>query len=139
MSETSNFINAILTEASYDFTEEYEELLKDWYGDDISMFNPDDEDLLDVARCLTRHIEFWRTASDPKYPWTSYEKLRYKYEMLLRVHSNLLEAYSYLVDEKEQLVEDCRYFHRKIGPTIIKGGCGNVLERRLKNGDSDAA
>jgi len=138
MSKAKNYIDALLTETFYDATENLDELLRDWYGDDLSLFNIDDPDLSIAARSLTRYIQFWGTAAYP--PLTSYEKLRRKYDALLDVHSNLLEEYAILRDEKAQLAETCRCLRRRIFSTKIKGGCGSAKERRrLKNDEMSAA
>jgi len=137
MSESRNYIDALITETFFDATEELDELLRDWYGDDISLFNLDDEDLSIAARSLTRVIRFWGTATYP--PLTSYEKLRRKYEALLAIHSCLIEAYGNLRDENEKLVVASQHDKRKIISTRIKGGCGSVKERRLSKIDLSSA
>ena len=121
-----------------DLNEEYEELLMDWYGDDISLLDIDDIDLYDVVGRLTSLLRFWRTDFD--CPLTSYEKLRRKYEALLYVHSNLIEAYAYLSDVNEQLVKACRNGKRIIDSTKINRGCSSAKERRqMKNDETSAA
>ena len=136
MSETSMYISELLQETFYDFTEEYDELLNDWYGDDLSIFNPDDEDLYDVVKRLTRKIRFWCTSPNP--PLSSYEKLRRKYESLLAIHSRLIEAHCSLRDENEQLAKAFRHGQRKNITTKIKYGCGCAMERRYEKNDEES-
>jgi len=138
MYDANNYISALLTEPFCDLTEEYEELLKDWYGDDLSLFDIDDEDLASAVRRLTDLERFWFTSTYP--PLTSYEKLRRKYETLLAIHSCLIEAYENLRDDNEKLVVACRQNTSKIAPTKINCGCGYTKERRhRKNDESNAA
>lgn len=138
MYEANNFISALITEPFCDFTEEYEELLGDWYGDDLSLFDIDDEDLCHAVRKMTSVTRFWCTAPYP--PLTSYEKLRRKYETLLAIHSFLIEAYINLREENERLVGACRDSRRKIIAIKINRGCGYAKKRRFhKNGDTPAA
>ena len=125
----TNFISALLAEPFCDLAEEYEELLTDWYGDDLALFDIYDEDLCQAVRKLQSVTRLCWTATYPQM--TSYEKLRCKYEALLNVHSCLIEAYGNLSDENEKLGKTCRDSRKKIlklksiadAAQLRKGGC----------------
>jgi len=137
MYEIRKDTNVLITEPFCDFTEEFEDLLMDWYGDDLSIFNIDDDDLCHIVGRLANLLRFWCTDCD--VPISSYEKLRRKYEALITIHNRLLEAYSNLLDDNEQLAKACRYGKRKIISTKIKDGCGSVKERRYPKSDTSSA
>jgi hypothetical protein len=103
MSMASNTVAGILNATFYDVTEEYASLLKDWYGDDLSSIDCDDEDLADAVWELTRSINYWRTDPDRMTP---YEKLRAKYEALMETHQSLLDERRKLVSTIRQQQED---------------------------------
>ena len=96
MSVASNYIAGILNEPWYDVTEEYDELLSQWYGEDLSLFDADDEELAACVRRLTRTFRYWRTNPEQM---TSYEKLRSEYEALTEQHQCLLDEYRILLAE----------------------------------------
>jgi len=101
MYEANKYIHALFNEPFCDLAEEYEELLRDWYGDDISLFDLDDEDLSEALRRLTQIDRFWRTASKPDP--SHYEKLRRKYDLLLELYSSLAEDYNNLRNDNRKL------------------------------------
>jgi hypothetical protein len=101
MSVASNYISGILNEPWYDVTEEYTELLSQWYGEDLSLFDADDEDLAECVRRLTRTFRYWRT--NPRQ-MTPYEKLRSEYYALTEQHQRLLDEYRILLAETENRV-----------------------------------
>jgi hypothetical protein len=94
MSMASNTVAGILNATFYDVTEEYASLLKDWYGEDLSSIDYDDEDLADAVRGLTRSINYWRTNPDRTTP---YERLRARYEALIETHQSLLDERRMLI------------------------------------------
>jgi hypothetical protein len=101
MSIASDYISGILNEPWYDVTEQYAELLSQWYGDDLSLFDADDEELAVCVRRLTRTFRYWRTDPDLMTP---YEKLRRKYEALTEQYQCLLdEYYTLLAKAKDQM------------------------------------
>jgi hypothetical protein len=92
MNKANLFTQEILNETSwYDITEEYALLLREWYGEDLSLFDPNDEDFADSVRRLTKTFRYWR--AKPQYLITPYEKLRNEYECLVEVHAKLMMAY----------------------------------------------
>jgi hypothetical protein len=103
MSMASNTVAGILNATFYDVTEEYTNLLKDWYGEDLSRIDCDDEDLADAVRGLTRSINYWRTDPDRMTP---YERLRARYEALIETHQSLLDERRKLVSTIRQQQED---------------------------------
>jgi hypothetical protein len=101
MSIASDYISGILNEPWYDVTEEYAELLSQWYGDDLSLFDADDEELAVCVRRLTRTFRYWRTDPDLMTP---YEKLRRKYEALTEQYQRLVDEYhTLLAKTKDQM------------------------------------
>jgi hypothetical protein len=138
MNEANEYIRGLLAESWYDITEEYGELLRKWYGEDISMFDPEDEDLCDSIRRLTSTFRFW--CCGPPFVLTPYEKLRGEYDALIELHAQLLEEYVLLLKQSEQLAWACQENRRKAISPKIKGGSKSTAERRIrKNDDSDAA
>jgi hypothetical protein len=102
MSVASNYISGVLNETWYDVTEEYAELLSQWYGEDLSLFDADDEDLATCVRRLTRTFRYWRTNPGQMTP---YEKLRSEYEALTEQYQCLLDEYRILLAETKNQVE----------------------------------
>jgi hypothetical protein len=98
MSIASDYISGILNEPWYDVTEEYAELLSQWYGDDLSLFDADDEELAACVRRLTRTFRYWRT--DPGH-MTPYEKLRREYEALTEQYQRIVDEYRILLAESK--------------------------------------
>jgi hypothetical protein len=82
----------------HDFSEECAGLLSEWYGDDLSSFDPDDEDLNIAFNNLRRSISFWRTGIITASP---YQKLRIMYDSLLDAYMLLVEDHKMLLAEKE--------------------------------------
>lgn len=101
MYDPSKYIRALIAEPFCDLADEYWGLLKDWYGDDLSLFDIDDEDLSEALRRLTQIDRFWRT--DPKPYRTPYEKLRRKYDLLLELYSSLADDYNNLRNVNSKL------------------------------------
>jgi hypothetical protein len=98
MSIASDYISGILNEPWYDITEEYAGLLSQWYGDDLSLFDADDEELAVCVRRLTRTFRYWRT--DPGH-MTPYEKLRREYEALTEQYQRIVDEYHILLAESK--------------------------------------
>jgi hypothetical protein len=69
-------------------TEPYEQLLREWYGEDLSLFNSEDPDLATLIYGLTRNNHYWTFNPNTM---TSYEKLRAKYDVLLSACEQLFE------------------------------------------------
>jgi hypothetical protein len=105
MSIASNTITGILGASFHDVTEEYAELLQDWYGEDLSLLDHDDEDLATAVRAMTRRIGYWRTGS---IRMTPYERLRAKYEALIEMHQSLMEERRILKCAIRQQQNVCR-------------------------------
>jgi len=74
----------------YDMREEAEQLLSEWYGGDLSAFDPDDQELNMAFAGLMRTLLFSKKGA---YAISSYEKLRMKYDALLEVHTKLIEEH----------------------------------------------
>jgi len=138
MYNESNFIESLLDETlGYDMREEYADLLSDWYGDDISLFDPDDEDLNIAFRRLNNTYTFWKTS---RYVTSPYQKLRMKYDLLLESYMQLIEDLQTALHEKGQLAKFCYDGKRQVVTTKTNGGCNAGLERRAsENGRTDAA
>jgi hypothetical protein len=126
MSIAKNTIAGILNASFYDVTEEYAQLLEDWYGVDMSLIDHDDEDLANLVWGLTRSIDYWRTNLNRLTP---YEKLRIRYEALIEQHQALLEDY---LDVKS-LLKTLRKT-RGISPDLYA-----LTEGRLIDKDTSAA
>jgi hypothetical protein len=134
-----HFIESLLNETvGYDMREEYTGLLFEWYGDDLSGFDPDDEDLIVAFERLRSNYTFWRTGP---YNVSPYQKLRAKYDALLETYMQSIDELTALRHENEQLAMACRKSQRMGVSNKIKGGCGSAKkERRLiKNDRPDAA
>jgi hypothetical protein len=129
MSMASNYISGILNEQWYDVTEEYSELLSQWYGDDLSLFDTDDEDLAICLRRLSRTFRYWRT--NPGH-MTPYEKLRRDYEALTEQCRALIDDNAALRAETTRLLADCRESAR----TKKKRSCRSKGKERkeIRNG-----
>jgi hypothetical protein len=139
MTIVSSYIECHLNESfGFEMGEVYEELLYDWYGEDLSLFDPDDEDLAIALTDIRKISMFWRTCP---VQMSSYEKLRRLYDALLELYLQLVEDYNAVCLEKEQLALACQKVNRKILTLTIKGGCGSAaIERRFqKHVRNDAA
>ena len=124
----SRFIESHLNETlGYEMGEAYEELLYDWYGDDLSLFNPDDSDLAIALVSLRKNHLFWHTSPNAISP---YQKLRRKYDALLESHMQLVDDYREACSEIEQFEKACQVHGRKTIAVKIKGGCSPAKERR---------
>ena len=136
MSSISDFIESHLNETlGYEMREKYEELLYDWYGDDLSLFNPDDEDLAIAFINLRKNDLFWRTNPVLTSP---YQKLRRKYDALLESYMQIVDDYKTACFEKEQLAAACRKTRRQVIALKINGG-RSVFERRSGQHDRSGA
>jgi len=113
MSNASNIIAGVLGLSVFDVTDEYAQLLEDWYGDDLSLLDYDDDDLATAVNRLTRSIAFWRTNPNRLSP---YEKLSLKYEALIEQHRALLDVYH----EAQIIIADLRTQQRT---TTIQTRC----------------
>ena len=138
MHNTRNLAESLLNEAfGYDMAEECAALLWEWYGDDLSPFDPDDEDLNIAFGRLRTRWTFWQT---DRYAVSPYQKLRRKYDALIEAYMLLVDDFRAALDENEQLASACQKNHREVVSTKIKGGCGCAIERGCgKNYCPDAA
>ena len=128
MNTTRNLANSLLNESfGYDFSEECAGLLLEWYGDDLSSFDLDDEDLEIAFGRLRTYFTFWRTG---RYTISPYQKLRLKYDALLESYLQMIDDYRTACSEKEQAEKACQVRGRKTIMVKVKGGCSHAKERR---------
>lgn len=123
MSIASDTIAGVLNASFYDVTEEYAELLEEWYGEDLSLIDHDDEGLAAAVWGLTHSIDYWRTNPARMTP---YEKLRIEYQALVEQYQSILEECSAL-KATVMLLQETRY-------SLIK-----KEREKPKNGESIAA
>ena len=125
MSVASDTIAGVLGISVFDVTEDYAQILEDWYGEDLSLLDHDDDDLAAAVRRLLRPIDFWRT--NPKR-MTPYEKLRAEHEALIEQHRALLEehrdALLRIKNLSKQHVPDS-------SRAVVKSGRDPATERRV--------
>lgn len=138
MNRTSAFIESLLNETlGYDMCEQYAALLYDWYGDDISLFNPDDEDLAIAFNRLRKTDLFWRTSPTAQSP---YQKLSRKYDILLESYMQLLDVYKNVCAEISGTTKAFAVNNRKIVALKIKGkGWSATKTSGDLSGDNTAA
>ncbi|MDR3304571.1 MAG: hypothetical protein LBS85_00860 [Clostridiales Family XIII bacterium] len=121
----------------FDITEEYEDLLQEWYGDSSAAYSTDDDDFADSFRALTKNYRFWHF--DEK-PMTSYERLRARYNALLDLHLGLVGLYKDFCAAHKEAAAPRDNGQRRIISADIKGGCKPNEERGIShiNGESVA-
>jgi len=135
MIQAKHYTEELMTCDWFDITEEYENLLQEWYGDSSAAYNTDDDDFADAFRALAKNYRFWHF--DEK-SMTSYERLRARYNALLDLHLDLVELYKDLTHKKAAAARGKG--RRRIISVDIKGGCKPNGERRIShiNGESVA-
>ena len=102
----SNLLGSLLDDSfGHDLTEECAGLLSEWYGDDLSAFDPEDEDLNTAFAGLRRSISFWRAGPSSISP---YQRLRLMYDAILEAYIQLAEDHKDLLEKNEQLMTACR-------------------------------
>jgi hypothetical protein len=136
MNDQRNYIRGLLYESWFDITEEYEELMQEWYGDPMAVFDPEDADLTDVVRACTKSYRYWHF--DPNQ-MTSFERLRMAYDVLVQAHVQLSESYQELLSAYETPKKANDADHIQISAIKIKGGCIRSMERRIGKTNEDAA
>jgi len=100
MSIASDVIAGVLGVSGFDITEEYARLLEDWYGEDLSLLDHNDDDLAAAVWRLTNSIAFWRMSPRRMTP---YERLRSQYEALIDQHQALMEDHRELHAELDRI------------------------------------
>ena len=138
MDTIRNCINSHLNESyGYENREKYDELLYDWYGEDLSLFNPDDEDLAIAFNTLRMNSYFWQINPVLTSP---YQRLKRKYDALLESFMQMIDNYKTICFENEQLALACQKKQRIVISVKTNGGSGVAGERRsLKHDSSDVA
>jgi len=123
------FIESHLNESlgSYEMGEQYEELLREWFGDEIPIFVPDDYELANAFRNIRLNDLFWRANPHNISP---YQKLRNKYDVLIEAFMQLSDDYKEICVLYENIISADLDSNKKNSATQIIDECNEDSGRR---------